>query len=330
MYRLTLTASNASESSTLNVTVTVGDVNEPPTISGETEVSLNEVVDPTPGQVVRVDTYTKSDPDRRPPQTTNWGPVGSSQVLSGADSDTFEFDQQRGRLTFASPPDFEGGGSQYQVTLTANDGTLEGSLDITVNVANLEETGELTFEGGVLQGANGVLLQATLTDPDIVATETWVWQRRTGTSGSWTDIDNTNASSYTPTADDVGEYLRASVTYTDGAGTNETTLTKATELPTLNDASSNEPPNPPDPLPQVAAIPENASTGRNVVRVVFTDPESERLTYSLVDSDEFEINSRGQITVKLGAAFDHESQNPPSWSPSGPPIPSGSPPRPRS
>ena len=98
-----------------------------------------------------------------------------------------------------------------------------------MNVANLEETGTLALSGGVLQGANGVLLQATLTDPDVVATQTWVWQRRTGTSGAWTDIANTDASSYTPTADDVGNYLRASVTYTDGAGTDETTLTAATE-----------------------------------------------------------------------------------------------------
>ena len=45
------------------------------------------------------------------------------------------------------------------------------------------------------------------------------------------------------------------------------------------------------------------------MRVVFTDPEGERLTYSLVASDEFAINSRtGQITVKTGAAFDHETK----------------------
>ena len=290
----------------LAVTVGVIDDNEAPIITGEAEVSLDEVVSPAPGQVVTVDTYRKSDPDR-PLQTTNWGPVGSSEVLSG-DGGAFAFDKSTGRLTFASPPDYENGGSQYQVTLTANDGTLDGSLDITVNVANLEEQGELTFVAGVTQGANGVLLQATLTDPDVVATQTWVWQRRTGTSGSWTDIDNTNASSYTPTAADVGHYLQASVTYTDGAGTNEATLTRATELPTLNDASSNKPPIPPDPLPQVGAIPENASTGRNVVQVVFTDPESERLSYSLDGSSELAINpSTGQITVKLGAAFDYET-----------------------
>ena len=148
VYRLRLTASNASESSTLNVTVTVDDVNEPPNITGMAEVTVNEVIEPPrPGQVTAVGTYQKSDPDR-PLQTTNWGPVGSSEVLSGADSDSFVFDLQSGRLTFASPPDFEGGGSQYQVTLTANDGAAAGTLDVTVTVANVEEEGELTFGGG--------------------------------------------------------------------------------------------------------------------------------------------------------------------------------------
>ena len=118
----------------LAVTVRITNVNESPNITGLAEVTVNE------GHTGTLRTYQKSDPDR-PLQTTNWGPVGSSEVLSGTDSDAFVFDQTAGRLTFASPPDFEGGGSQYQVILTANDGKLEGSLDITVNVANLEETG---------------------------------------------------------------------------------------------------------------------------------------------------------------------------------------------
>ena len=298
-YDVTVRAYDGRNTATVPVTVTLTSIPEGPLIEGPAMVTVNEVIDPRPNQVVAVRAYTKRDPER---SATNWGPVGSSEVLSGADSDAFAFDQQTGRLTFASPPDYEDG-AQYTVTLTANDGTLDGRLDITVNVDNLEERGMLTL-GGVRQGANGVPLQATLTDPDIVATETWVWQRSTSRSGPWMDIANTDASSYTPTAAVVGNYLRASVTYTDGASPNETTLTKATELPTVNDASGNQPPTPPDELPQVAPIPENAGGG-NVARVTFTDPESERLTYSLVDSDEFAIGSTGQITVKSGG-LDYE------------------------
>ena len=299
VYRLTLTASNASESSTLNVTVTVGDVNERPNITGMDEVTVNEVIEPRPGQVIAVGTYQKSDPDR-PSQTTNWGPVGSSEVLSGADSDAFAFDQQTGRLTFASPPDYENGGGEYHVTLTANDGADPGTLDVTVNVANVEEAGTLAL--GARRGVNGEALVATLTDPDTVATQTWKWQRSTSGTSGWTDIANADSNSYTPGADDVGNYLRASVTYTDGTGPDETTLPADTEFPTLNDASGNQPPTPPDPLPQVADVAENAPAGRNVVRVVFTDPEGESsLLYSLSGSDEFAIgSSSGLIVVRSG------------------------------
>ena len=300
-YDVILRAGDGRKTARFPVTVTLTDVDEGPLIEGNAQVTVNEVIAPRPNQVVRVGAYTKRDPEGA---ATNWGPVGSSEVLSG-DSAAFAFDQQTGRLTFASPPDYENGGGQYQVTLTANDGAEEGTLDVTVTVANLEETGTLTFVGEVTQGANGVLLQATLTDPDVVATETWVWQRRTGTSGPWMDIANTNAS-YTPSAADVGQYLRARVTYTDGAGTNDTTLTTATESRTVNDASGNQPPTPPDPLPQVDAIEENDG-GRNVARVVFTDPEGERLTYSLDGSSEFAINpGTGQITVQSGG-LDYEN-----------------------
>ena len=69
VYRLRLTASNADESSTLDVTVTVGDVNEPPIITGragrergghDRHLTVNE------GHTGTLRTYQKSDPDRPP------------------------------------------------------------------------------------------------------------------------------------------------------------------------------------------------------------------------------------------------------------------------
>ena len=302
-YTVTVTATDADGSVVTTVTIAVENIDEPPMIRGPAEVTLNEVVDPTPNQVVQVGTYTRRDPEGK---TTNWGRFGETAALTGDDAGAFAFDKATGRLTFAAPPDFEGGGERYEVTLNANDGRLNGNgtLDIAVNVTNVEERGKLML--GAEGGVNGVALEATLTDPDIVDTQTWKWQRSSRTSGPWTDIANTNASSYTPGADDINQYLRAHVTYTDESGTDDVTFTAATSYPTVNAASANQPPVPPDPLPQVDDIPENALAPRNVVRVVFTDLESERLTYSLV-SDEFAINSStGQITVKQGAAFNYE------------------------
>ena len=115
-YRVIVRAWDGNRIGMLRVTVTLTPVNEGPLIEGAAVVDLDEVTDPTPGQVVRVGAYTKRDPER---SATNWGPAGSSMVLSGADSDAFAFDQQTGMLTFASPPDYENGGGRYQVTLTA-------------------------------------------------------------------------------------------------------------------------------------------------------------------------------------------------------------------
>ena len=301
VYRVTLRASDAdNQVGTLPVEITLTPVNEGPLIEGDTAFEVNE------GRSGTLDTYTKRDPEG---QATNWALSGQTAALTGADASAFAFDKTSGRLTFTAPdyeaPTDSGRNNTYEVELNANDGDNDSTLAITVTVTNIEETGTLTVMPQT--GVNGEPLTATLIDPDVVSTQTWKWQRSSSTSGPWTDIASTNASSYTPGADDVNYYLRAHVTYTDGSGTDEVTLTAATSFRTVNDASANEAPDPPDPLPQVADVPENARPGRNVVLVKFTDPEGERLTYSL-DSDEFAINSStGQVTVKQGAVLDYET-----------------------
>ena len=171
----------------------------------------------------------------------------------------------------------------------------------------MEEAGTLTL--GARRGVLNVPLEATLTDPDTVAGETWKWQRSTSGTGSWMDIANTDSTSYTPGAADRDNYLRASVTYTDGTGPDETTLAVATGFPTVNDASTNLPPTPPDPIPQVPDVAENTPGGRNVVQVVLTDPEGEQpLRYTLSGSDEFGIgSSTGWIFVRRGGLNYEES-----------------------
>ena len=105
-YDVILRAGDGRNTARFPVTVTLTDVDEGPLIEGKAMVTVNEVIAPRPNQVVRVGAYTKRDPER---SATNWGPAGSSMVLSGADSAAFAFDQQTGRLTFASPPDYENG-----------------------------------------------------------------------------------------------------------------------------------------------------------------------------------------------------------------------------
>ena len=61
-------------------------------------------------------------------------------------------------------------------------------------------------------------MTATVSDPDggVTAT-TWVWASSTTGTSNWTTISGANSATYTPTAANVGSYLRATATYTDAA-----------------------------------------------------------------------------------------------------------------
>ena len=284
------------------VTVTLTPVDEGPLIEGDAVVDLDEVIDPTPGQVVRVDTYTKRDPER---SATNWGGVGGTTVLGGSDAGAFDFNQSTGALTFKRAPDYENGGGEYQLTLTANDGMFNGHLDVTVNVANLDDRGTLTL--GAQRGVINVALSATLTDPDnVVGSATWTWQRSTSRTGGWTDIAGAHSSSYTPTGDDRNHYLRVSATYEDGHGTGKSAHA-VTELTTVNERGSNTAPVLPDAIDDIT-IPEDTPAQRNVGSPVqATDTDNDPLVYSLSGPGEFAIGrTTGQLQVANEVTFDYD------------------------
>ena len=111
----------------LNVTIIVNDVNEAPTITGDSEPSFPEE---STGQVAR---YQAADPERR---TINW-------LVGWPDGNDFRI-SETGALTFASPPDYESpagaNGNEYLVTVRARyDGGNTASLDVTVTVTAVNE-----------------------------------------------------------------------------------------------------------------------------------------------------------------------------------------------
>ena len=62
----------------------------------------------------------------------------------------------------------------------------------------------------------GAALTATLSDPDGgVAGTMWQWSRSDTMDGTYTNIANATAASYTPVDDDVGKYLEATASYRD-------------------------------------------------------------------------------------------------------------------
>ena len=303
VYQVTVRAvdetSNVGE---LTVTVTLTNVNEAPAISGPATIDVDE------GHTGTLGMYGTDDPEL---SLTNWGTFGSAAALSGPDAGRFRFDKETGRLTFAVPPDFERGGGEYQVTLSANDSTLDSSLAVTITVANVEERGTLTLD--MRQPVVGRTITATLTDPDAVVggSATWTWRRSTSRSGGGTEIATATSRSYTPVTDDVGHYLTATATYEDGQGSDNRTLQAVTEFTTAEARSTpNAAPVLPDTVDAIE-LPESALPGGNVgAPVQATDADDDPITYSLsrFSDTEFVIDqSTGQIKVAPDTVFDSDA-----------------------
>ena len=159
--------------------------------------------------------------------------VGGAITATDADNDALTYAltgsgafaiDASGQITVKSALDYETGAS-YALTVSVSDGkdaaggadtSVDDSIAVTVSVGNVDEAGTVSFDAGPPQV--GSPLTARLSDPDGgVSGETWTWQVSAGGT-TWAAIDGASGASYTPSADDVGSYLRATVSYADGHG----------------------------------------------------------------------------------------------------------------
>ena len=284
---------DAAMDDTINVTITITDVNESPTVTGETSRNYEENGSGT------VATYTAADPEN--------GEITWS--LSGADSGDFSIDNA-GALTFDAPPDYEapadvGGNNEYEITLWASDGPHIGTLDVTVTVTNADEAGTVTLSS--LQPQVGTTLTASVDDPDGgVSGDTWKWEGSSNKS-DWAPSSGATAISYTPVAGDVGKFLQVTASYTDGHGPGKTAIVVSDNKVRVPPATNTAPAFADDATTRT--VEENTEAGRNIGDPVSaTDSESDPLTYSLsgTDAASFDIvQASAQLLTK--APLDYES-----------------------
>ena len=143
-------ASDGRYYGTLEVTVTVGDENEAPEIASnsKTTISYRE------NEASVLYTYRATDPEKN---DITWS-------VRGTDGNVFEIGET-GALTFRNPPDYENAAdsdrnNEYELTVVAADqGGLEGTLEVAVTVTDQNEgpevTGTRTFTISENQGLVG-------------------------------------------------------------------------------------------------------------------------------------------------------------------------------
>ena len=315
----------STASATVNVVVTVNDVNEvplfkenAPTVLRVPENAEEPVITFGDGNTeVGADTYAVTDQDSSDTSYT--------YSVSGVDRKVLIFNSD-GILSFEADhkPDYEEQ-SSYSITIVARSGVgprkLTASLDVTINVVDAEDAGLVSLSQR--QPQLGTEVHARATDPDGgVKITRWLWERSAeitvdeggvpsaecrddsgtpgiGVVGDWTMIGGTSSAVYTPKQADVGRCLQAAVTYTDNidnaVDSADEQVMAVSEAPVQNSNPANTAPkfvdqNPNSPGDQSdrtsRKVAENTKAGQNIGAPVSAgDEDGDLLIYTLGGAD---------------------------------------------
>ena len=179
--------------------------------------------------------------------------------LSGTHASSFRIDASNGQIAVGSGTtlDYESGLRKYSIIVSVNDGlntdgdqdnTNDDSIKVTINVNNVDEDGSVSLSSA--RPRVNAALTASLTDPDGSVSDTsWQWARSANGSTGWRDIVGANSYRYRPVANDGGNYLRATASYTDGHGSGKEAAVVSTNRVRSLDRPGSSPPSTPTPVP---------------------------------------------------------------------------------
>ena len=307
VYEVTVRASDGMLNEDQMVKVTVENVDEAPEIlSPGVRVSGSSSLYYAENGMDAVGTYTASGSQA---ESARW-------TLEGDDAGDFRLSSSSGMSTmlmFRSSPDYEmrmdaDTDNTYMVTVKASYGSGAemgmDTRDVTVMVTNEEETGAVTLSS--MTPVVGTAVTASVTDLDVVVTDSvmWQWSKSMTMDGTFTDIADATLMAYTPMEADKNYYLRAKATYTDGYDSGNEKMATTTSAVVSNRA------------PMFAGatttreVAENTAAGMNIgAPVAAMDPDGDTLDYTLsgTDAESFDIgDSTGQLMTK--AALDYETK----------------------
>ena len=261
---------------TIEVTINVQGVNDPPILTGTTTIDY-----PENGRNP-VATYTATDPES---QMITWG-------LSDDDEDAFTI--SNGVLSFVTSPDHEDV-DYYFVIVEASDGTSTSTLGVGVFIDDIDETPDVTGNDAPEFAENGGGIVATYDDGDPEGASI-AWSL-SGTDADEMDINSSGDLTFNNSPDhEVQERYSVTVQAFDGNSTGTLPV-----VVTVTDV--NEQPEFPSTETGHRTVVENTVSGQSVgVPVSATDPDrGASLTYTLTgtDADSFDFNSAtGQILTK--------------------------------
>ena len=290
-YEVTIRASDGDLMSTLDVEVTITNVNESGAITGPASVNFPE------NSTTTVATYSITDPEDN---DIAWS-------VAGTDSARFSINED-GELSFRSPPDYEAPNDAntdnvYEVTVRASDGDLMSTLDVEVTVTDANESGAITGLESISYAENGTGAIATysITDPDGDGV-TW---SVAGTDAACFSINEEGALTFRSLPDyeapnDANTDNVYEVTVRASDGDLMSTLDVEISVTDANESGAITGPTSID-------YPENGIA--TVATYSITDPDGDALTWSIAgtDASRFSISEEGALTFR--SSPDYEAPN---------------------
>ena len=338
----------STASATVNVIVTVTDVNEPPEFDEDVPTLLRVGENASPPVITVGDSdaelgagaYAVTDEDGATAGPGAYDDTSYAYSLSGADRTFFILDGA-GTLGFRGGhrPDFENR-SSYSIAITARSGEgargLSETLDVTVEVVDAEDPGEVDLSQR--QPEVGIAIHATASDDDGgVTVRGWMWERSDEVTlaacrdyqGAWVSIGGASSAVYAPKASDFGRCLRATATYSDNMGDDQ--RAKGVSEVAVGRHGSAAAPEPEggfvnaapafpdqdhltagDQLDEASrTVPENTEAGRNIGSPVSAiDDDDDLLIYTLGGADAalFRV-ARNDGQLKTRASLNYEARN---------------------
>ncbi len=304
----------------ITVTINVDNVNEAPAFTERNptrEIAENTAVNQEIGSpIVATDpdvagTNTDTNPDTTDADTLEYS-------LGGDDAASFGIDSETGQLKTKAALDYEKKTS-YSVTITVSDSSLTDTINVTINVTDVDDNHAPVFTDG--ESTTRVIDENTAADTNIgtpVAATDANNDTLTYTLGGYNaasfDIDSETGHLKTKAWLDYERKNSYTVTITVSDGSLTDSITVTINVNNVNDApafaivsivvAGSESP------PVTRSVAENTAAGENIgTPVAAVDQENDTLTYTLSgdDASSFSIDSEtGQLKTK--AALDYEEK----------------------
>ena len=293
------TTAETTIDTTIVVTIEVEDINEKPTFDPNAVTDLS-IAENTAADTPIGAAFTASDEDEN--EALTYG-------LTGTDAASFDIDTATGQIKTKADLDHEIKAT-YTLTVTVSDGrdgngdadtATDAELAVTITVTDEDDPGTITLSSQ--QPSAGTPLTATLEDQDGgITDEVWKWEISDAQS-QWTTITDATTNTYIPGTDDVDDYLRVSVTYTDNDGSNKTVQAQPSSAVLPTDPTNELPAFDLDSDTATLTVRENTPAGQSIGDpfTATDDDTSDTLTYSLSGTDAASfaiVDTTGQIQTK--------------------------------